>query len=87
MILVLSDEERKKRKREYDRKYREENPEKVRERNRRWKEANPELLQSYRTKWNRKNPSALTEKMTIYQIGFSVCQPIQKQMQKNSFAL
>jgi hypothetical protein len=60
--MALSDEERKARKRERARRWREANPEASRANSRRWREANREADRERRRRWSVANPEASREK-------------------------
>ena len=66
MRVKLSEEERKARKRERNRKYYKANPEKVKEMKRKWREANPEKMKDYIRKYCEANPEKVRERRRKY---------------------
>ena len=62
MRVKLSEEERKARKRERNRKYYKANPEKVKEMKRKWREANPEKVREYKRKYYEANREKVIER-------------------------
>lgn len=59
--MPLTPEEKREKRREYNRRWRETNPEKVREINRRWIEANPEKARKAVRRWHENNPEKRRE--------------------------
>ena len=89
MILVLSDEERKRRfnarsrkwakenpekVREAKKKYARENPEKTKESTKKYAKSHPEEVREMHRRWSKKNPSANTMEMTKYRRKHKECE-------------
>ena len=72
-MLLLAVEKRKKQ-REFCRKWREDNREKQREYLRKWKIENPETWKSYMKKYYEKNPQAQTPEMAKYRRSHRECE-------------
>ena len=72
--MPLSDEEKKRRKRERNRRWREANLERNKAVTKKWQKNNPELVKSYKKKYYKKNPQANTKEMTEYSRSHRECE-------------